>query len=72
MYPRSVDGHSLVSLLQGRRVRSGAAGCSSSTTDPTRDGSHRPGPGSVNPTSYEALRVKDAVYVEYREGEREC
>jgi hypothetical protein len=31
----------------------------------------RPAPGSGNPTSYEALRIQGALYVEYRDGERE-
>jgi arylsulfatase A-like enzyme len=70
---RSVDGHSLVPLLDGSAPagwRTGALvehhGPDHATGDPDL-----PRPGSGNPASYEALRTKDAVYVEYRNGERE-
>jgi len=71
--PRSVDGHSLVSLLQGRRVRSWRSGVLIEHHGPDLDVTDpdRPGRGSGNPTSYEALRIKGGLYVEYRDGERE-
>jgi N-acetylglucosamine-6-sulfatase len=71
--PRSVDGRSLVSLLQGRRVRGWRNGVLIEHHGPdldTTDPDH-PATGSGNPTSYEALRIKGALYVEYRDRERE-
>jgi arylsulfatase A-like enzyme len=71
--PRSVDGHSLMPLLAGRTPagwRTGALiehhGPDHATGDPDL-----PRPGSGNPATYEALRTKDALYVEYHNGERE-
>jgi N-acetylglucosamine-6-sulfatase len=71
--PRVVDGHSLLPVLDGtppRGWRSGALiehhGPDHATGDPDL-----PRPGSGNPASYEALRTSDAVYVEYRNGQRE-
>ena len=71
--PGSVDGHSLVPLLQGRRVRSWRRGVLIEHHGPDLDAADpdRPAPGSGNPTSYEALRIQGALYVEYRDGERE-
>jgi arylsulfatase A-like enzyme len=71
--PRIVDGHSLVPLLDGsapRGWRTGALvehhGPDHASGDPDL-----PRPGSGNPASYEALRTRDAVYVEYRNGQHE-
>jgi N-acetylglucosamine-6-sulfatase len=71
--PRSVDGHSLVSLLHGgggnawRR----SALVEHHGPDHVRGDPDLPPPGSGNPASYEALRTGEAVYVEYRNGQRE-
>ncbi|HEX3318040.1 MAG TPA: sulfatase [Solirubrobacteraceae bacterium] len=71
--PRTVDGRSLVQLLHGGTPgtwRTGALvehhGPDHASGDPDL-----PRPGSGNPATYAALRTKDAVYVEYRNGERE-
>jgi N-acetylglucosamine-6-sulfatase len=71
--PPSVDGHSLVALLHGRRVRDwrkeilvehhGRVDDPGDPDLPTR--------GSGNPPSYEAIRTKHSLYVEYATGERE-
>jgi len=66
--PRSVDGRSLVSFLHGRKAKRWRRavlvehhGLDLRGPDRQRD----------NPTTYVALRLKGAVYVEYRGGERE-
>jgi N-acetylglucosamine-6-sulfatase len=71
---RSVDGHSLVSLLHG----SGGGGAWRRSAlvehhgpDHVRGDPDLPRPGSGNPASYEALRTDHAVYVEYHNGQRE-
>jgi N-acetylglucosamine-6-sulfatase len=68
-----VDGHSLLPLLRGRPVarwRTAALiehhGRDLATGDPDH-----PAPGSGNPTTYEAIRLANAVYVEYRGSGRE-
>jgi N-acetylglucosamine-6-sulfatase len=71
--PPSVDGHSLVALLHGRRAHGwrkeilvehhGRVYDRGDPDLPTR--------GSGNPPSYEALRAKRFLYVEYVTGERE-
>ena len=69
-----MDGRSLVPLLRGGNARpTGARRRWSSTTGPTSapDDPDLPAPGSGNPTTYEALRTANAVYVEYADGERE-
>ena len=71
--PRSVDGHSLVSLLRGG-APSGwrtEALIEHHGPDHARGDPDLPLPGSGNPATYEALRTKDAVYVEYHNGQRE-
>jgi N-acetylglucosamine-6-sulfatase len=71
--PANVDGSSLVSLLHG----GGAKGWRNSALvehhgpDRAKNDPDMPAPGSGNPTSYEALRSGDFVYVEYSDGERE-
>ncbi|MGI9184142.1 MAG: sulfatase family protein [Solirubrobacteraceae bacterium] len=69
----SGDGHSLLPLLTGQTAqgwRNAALvehhGPDSSPNDPDRQTGL-----SGNPTTYEALRTPDYLYVEYRDGERE-
>lgn len=71
--PRSVDGRSLVSLLHGKRLRHWRSAALVEHHGPDLNASDpdRPGRGAGNPTTYEALRTKSAIYVEYRGGERE-
>jgi N-acetylglucosamine-6-sulfatase len=71
--PPSVDGHSLVGLLHGKRVPQWRKeilvehhGRVYDRGDPDL-----PSRGSGNPPSYEALRSSSALYVEYATGERE-
>jgi N-acetylglucosamine-6-sulfatase len=70
---RSVDGHSLVSLLRGRTPSGWRTGAliEHHGPDHARGDPDLPLPGSGNPATYEALRTKDAVYVEYHNGQRE-
>ena len=70
---RSVDGHSLVSLLGGRTPSGWRTGAliEHHGPDHARGDPDLPPPGSGNPATYEALRTKDAVYVEYHNGQRE-
>lgn len=71
--PPGVDGRSLVPLLRGELVwgwREAALvehrGAVTSPEDPDF-----PARGSGNPPTYEALRTRDGLYVEYADGERE-
>jgi len=76
--PPNADGHSLVPLLRASDAASAAAdwrdavliehhgNVSLGLGDPDA-----PPAGSGNPPSYEALRSRDALYVEYADGERE-
>ena len=72
--PASVDGRSLVPFLRGQPApadwRLAALiehrGAVTSPSDPDF-----PERGSGNPPTYEALRTKDSLYVEYADGERE-
>lgn len=76
--PPNADGHSLVPFLEGGSAAAAAAadwrdavlvehhGNVATFGDPDA-----PPAGSGNPPSYEALRSKDALYVEYADGERE-
>ena len=71
--PASVDGHSLVPLLHGDRRRE-LEGRHLGRAPRARPGSGRPDFQSLqsgNPTTYEAIRTQDAVYVEYKNGDRE-
>jgi len=70
---RPVDGHSLVSLLRGRTPSGWRTGAliEHHGPDHARGDPDLPLPGSGNPATYEALRTKDAVYVEYHNGQRE-
>ena len=69
----TADGRSLVGLLRGKPVRKWRRavliehhGPDNRAGDPDR-----PTGPSGNPSTYEAIRTRDAVYVEYRDGERE-
>ena len=71
--PASVDGRSLVPLLHGQKVppwRQVALiehrGPHKDPTDPDA-----PSPRGGNPTTYEAIRARASVYVEYADGEKE-
>ncbi len=71
--PNDVDGHSLVPLLRGKtgsNWRTAALvehhGPDTSKSDPDYQAAK-----SGNPTSYEAIRKQNAVYVEYTNGDRE-
>jgi N-acetylglucosamine-6-sulfatase len=68
--PRTVDGRSLVSLLRGHRVKRWRRAVLLEHHGPDTRGAD-PDRQSDNPTSYEAIRLKGAVYVEYRGGDRE-
>src|SRR5436305_4711885 len=69
----AVDGHSLVPLLHGQRVARWRTAALVEHHGPDQNGSDpdHPAPGSGNPTSYEAIRTPNAVYVEYRGNARE-
>ena len=71
--PASVDGRSLVALLHGQKVPQWRTlalvehrGPNKDPTDPDA-----PSPRGGNPTTYEAIRSRTSVYVEYADGERE-
>jgi arylsulfatase A-like enzyme len=70
---RSVDGHSLVSLLHGGRPARWRTAALVEHHGPDLAGGDpdHPRPGSGNPTTYEAVRLPKAVYVEYRGSGRE-
>ncbi len=71
--PASVDGHSLVGLLHGRRVpgwrKEVLVEHHGRVVDPSDP--DVPTQGSGNPPSYEAIRTRRSLYVEYDTGERE-
>jgi arylsulfatase A-like enzyme len=71
--PASVDGRSLVPLLGKRLVASwrDAALVEHRGPDVAPNDPDAPQPGSGNPTTYEALRLPNSIYVEYADGERE-
>src|SRR5690349_3301090 len=71
--PANVDGHSLVSLIHGGSTKDWrhSALVEHHGPDRAKNDPDAPPPGSGNPTSYEALRSGDFVYVEYKDGERE-
>jgi N-acetylglucosamine-6-sulfatase len=71
--PSSVDGHSLVPLLRGKAVHGWRVATLIEHHGPDQDPSdpdYQPR-SSGNPTSYEAIRKPNAVYVEYKNGDRE-
>jgi arylsulfatase A-like enzyme len=71
--PPSVDGRSLVPLLEGHRPASWRRAALVEHHGPDVDvgDPDYPMQESGNPPSYEAMRLTNAVYVEYVDGERE-
>ena len=71
--PGNVDGRSLVPLLRGQKVTGWrtTALVEHHGPDTTPGDPDRPGVGSGNPPSYEALRTAGYTYVEYADGTRE-
>jgi arylsulfatase A-like enzyme len=71
--PPAVDGRSLVGLLHGRPVSRWRTAALIEHHGPDLAGGDpdHPAPGSGNPTSYEAIRLPNALYVEYRGSARE-
>jgi arylsulfatase A-like enzyme len=69
----AVDGRSLVPLLRGQAVPRWRTAALVEHHGPDTNGADpdHPAPGSGNPTSYEAIRLPNAVYVEYRGSARE-
>jgi arylsulfatase A-like enzyme len=69
----AVDGRSLLPVLHGQRVPSWRTAALIEHHGPDQNGADpdHPAPGSGNPTSYEAIRTPNAVYVEYRGRARE-
>jgi N-acetylglucosamine-6-sulfatase len=69
----NADGLSLVELLHGRKIQEGRKYALIEHQGPVRamaDPDFKPN-RSGNPTTYEALRSVDALYVEYSDGDRE-
>lgn len=71
--PANVDGRSLVPLLHGQKAEEWRAVTLVEHHGPNRDprDPDLPAVRSGNPTTYEAIRSRTAVYVEYAEGEKE-
>jgi len=75
--PTEPDGHSLVSLLRGQPMAGqGQAWRRVALIEHHHPGAEKsdpdlPEPRSGNPPSYEALRTRDALYVEYRDTRNE-
>ena len=72
--PPSVDGESLVPLLRRQPAptwRNAALVEHHGPDFGTAAGPDAPAPGSGNPSTYEALRLRHSTYVEYANGERE-
>lgn len=69
----NVDGRSLVPLLHGQEVTQWRNATLVEHRGPHRDPSDPDAPAvrSGNPTTYEALRTLNSIYVEYDDGERE-
>jgi N-acetylglucosamine-6-sulfatase len=70
----NVDGHSLVELLHGKPLREAWRGeilVEHHGPDLSPEDPDLPTRGAGNPSSYEALRTPDSLYVEYVTGERE-
>jgi N-acetylglucosamine-6-sulfatase len=71
--PASVDGRSLVPLLRGQKVPQWRTLALVEHRGPHKDPSDpdAPSPRGGNPTTYEAIRSRTSVYVEYDDGEKE-
>ncbi len=71
--PAAVDGRSLVPLLHGQEVAEWRAAALVEHHGPLRDRKDPDAPAvrSGNPTTYEAIRTRTSVYVEYADGEKE-
>jgi N-acetylglucosamine-6-sulfatase len=71
--PPTVDGRSLLPLLRGKQVPGWRSVALVEHRGPNRDPSDPDAPAlrSGNPTTYEAIRGRDFLYVEYSDGERE-
>jgi N-acetylglucosamine-6-sulfatase len=79
--PPNADGHSLVPLLRDDAASDGAAPAAADWRDAVLIEHHgnvdlfgdpdAPPAGSGNPPSYEALRSRDELYIEYADGDRE-
>ena len=71
--PANVDGRSLVPLLRGESVENWRTVALVEHRGPHTDRSDPDAPAarSGNPTTYEAIRGRTSVYVEYADGERE-
>jgi N-acetylglucosamine-6-sulfatase len=69
----SIDGRSLVPLLRGQKVTDWRAFALVEHRGPHKDPTDPDAPAmrSGNPITYEAIRAKASVYVEYEDGERE-
>jgi N-acetylglucosamine-6-sulfatase len=65
------DGHSLVALLRGNEVSDWRHAALIEHRRPLPEAQDPDAPmlNAANPTSYEALRTEDALYVEYEDGE---
>jgi N-acetylglucosamine-6-sulfatase len=71
--PANVDGRSLVPLLRGQTVAAWRTVALIEHRGPHKDPTDPDAPAvrSGNPITYEALRARRAVYVEYADGEKE-
>lgn len=71
--PANVDGVSLVQLLHGKSVKGWRTVTLVEHRGPVRDriDPDMPSVRSGNPTTYEAIRSRTALYVEYADGEKE-
>ena len=71
--PPNVDGRSLVPLMRGEHVADWRSVALIEHRGPHNDASDPDAPAvrSGNPTTYEAIRARTSVYVEYADGERE-
>jgi N-acetylglucosamine-6-sulfatase len=71
--PAGVDGRSLVPLLHGQKVTEWRTAALVEHHGPHNDPSDPDAPAarSGNPTTYEAIRMRTSLYVEYADGEKE-
>ncbi len=71
--PANVDGHSLVRLLHGQPVSGWRREIVVEHRHDERQAGNPdlPQAGAGNPPSYEAIRTRESLYVEYADGERE-